>query len=242
MNKVIIFFLWITFYVNAEEVINIPQSLLNEVENGHAETAYFIATQYDQKSYENEVFYNKAKEWMQKAADMGYPQAMYELAKMLDAEKSEVIALKWFIKASEFGHAESLYNIANYHIQGLADNPVNCETAYSWYEKAQSKDSIAAYNDHAWSLATSANPDCRNPERALRVFAKINSQYQFRREEMPIIYIDTQAAIHASLSDFNKAIALQKIVVDEISDDNENKAGFIERLNFYKNRKVWLQQ
>lgn len=243
MNKILVTILLLANNVYAEnELINIPQSLLNEVEKGHAESAYFIATQFDQKSHVDDKFYNKAKEWMQTAADMGYPQAMFELAKMLESEKSEVRALKWLLKASEFGHSEALYNIANYHLLGLAQKPVNCQLAYSWYEKAQSKDSIVAYNDHAWSLATSVDANCRNPERALRVFSKVKSHYQFKTVDMPIIYLDTQAAVNASLSDFNAAISIQQIVVDKLSGENDKNSGFIERLNFYKDRKVWVQR
>jgi len=225
-----------------ENLIKIPQSLLNQVENGSAESAYFIATQFDKKSDTSEKFYNKAKEWMQKAANMGYPQAMFELAQMFDSEKSEVNALEWFIKASDFGHSEAIYNVANYYLLGLADKAKDCNIAYNWYEKAQKKDHIVSYNDHAWSLATSADKNCRNPERAVRVFAQVTSHYKFNQQEMPLAYLDTQAAVHASVSDFNTAIKLQQEVVDKLGKDYKTIPTYIKRLESYKNRKAWFQQ
>jgi TPR repeat protein len=228
--------------LESSALLRVPQSLLNEVENGSAESAYFIAIQFDKQSATSEKFYNKAKEWMQKAADMGYPQAMFELAQMFDYEKSEVNALKWFIKASDFGHSDAIYNVANYHLLGLADKPKNCQTAYNWYEKAQKKDHIVSFNDHAWSLATSADENCRNPERAVRVFAQVKSHYKFNQQEMPLAYLDTQAAVHAGVSDFNTAIKLQQEVVDKLAKDYETIPTYIKRLESYKNRKAWIQQ
>jgi TPR repeat protein len=223
-------------------LLSVPESLLNEVENGSAESAYFIATQFNKQSDSNEKLYNKAKEWMQKAADMGYPQAMFELAQMFDYEKSEVNALEWFLKASEFGHSDAIYNVANYYIRGFAENPIDCQTAYVWYEKAQKKDHIVAYNDHAWSLATSADEQCRNPERAVRVFAKVQSHYRFNNQEMPLVYLDTQAAIHAGVSDFSTAIRLQQEVVDGLGGDKTLIPNYVKRLESYKKRKAWQQQ
>jgi hypothetical protein len=110
-----------------------------------------------------------------------------------------------------------------------------------WYEKAQKKDHIVAYNDHAWSLATSADEQCRNPERALRIFAHVQSHYRFNNLEMPLIYLDTQAAVHAGVSDFGTAIRLQQEVVDGLGGDKKLIPDYVKRLESYKKRKAWTQ-
>lgn len=243
MFRLVSFLLLMTTLVcSKDELMIVPQSLLNQVEKGHAESAYFIATQFDNKSYMDEKFYPKAKEWMQKAAEMGYPQAMFELAQMFGSEELEVKALEWFLKASEFGHSEAIYNIANFHLRGLAEKSADCLKAYEWYEKAEAKENIVSFNDHAWSLATSSQGQCRNPEKALRIFSSVKSYYQTSVEMMPSAYIDTQAAVHASVSDFNIAIELQQEAIGQISKDHPYRNDYIKRLESYKNRKAWLQK
>jgi hypothetical protein len=221
--------------------LKIPQSLLDQVANGNAESAYFIATQFDEKSKGDDELYTQAKQWMQKAADMGYPQAMYELAQMFDYEKLQSKALEWYLKASKFGHSEAIYSVASIYMQGSKEQPADCQKAYQWYEKAEAKDNIVAYNDHAWSLATSADKQCRNPEKALKVFSNVKAYYNSSSSLMPLAYIDTEAAIHAAVADFSRAINLQQQALDEMDKDSKSYTVFLDRLNIYKKRQTWIQ-
>lgn len=225
-----------------EDNMTIPESLLQDIEKGNAESAYFVASQYAKKSHNDEKLFPKAKQWMLKAAEMGYPQAMFELAQMYEYEEMEVKAFDWLMKASGFGHSEAILSIANYYLLGLGQMPVDCIEAYEWFERAQAKDNIVAYNDHAWSLATSADEECRNPEKALRIFSKVKAHFRYNEKNIPLIYLDTQAAIHAHISDFNTAILIQQLVVDGLENDNSKRADFIERLETYKQRKSWIQK
>ena len=245
MFKLIMLLLLFQFAVQIHaqtDGMTIPQSLLDQVDNGHAESAYFIATQFDLNSSNDKKVSAKAKEWMEKAANMGYPQAMYELAQMFDTEDIPSKAMEWYLKASEHGHAKAIYSVANYHILGLADKPADCLEAYNWYEKAQTKEYIVSFNDHAWSLATSKDIKCRNPEKALRIFSKVKSYYKLNSEKMPLAYLDTQAAVHAGISDFNKAIEIQQLAVDRLSKDVTYFDAYVERLESYKKRKAWFQK
>jgi ubiquitin-protein ligase len=54
---------WHKIQLESSALLKVPQ-LLNEVENGSAESAYFI----NQQSATSEKFCNKAKEWMQKSS------------------------------------------------------------------------------------------------------------------------------------------------------------------------------
>ena len=240
--KLILLLFVITFASAQSDSVTIPESLLKQVEDGHAESAYFIASQFDKKSLDNEELYEKAKAWMQKSANMGYPQAMYELAQMLDYEELQNKALEWYIKASEFGHADAIYSIATYHMLGIEGKPADCLEAYHWYEKAQKKDNIVSFNDHAWSLATSKDDNCRNSEKALRIFSHVKSYYSLNSEQMPLAYLDTLAAVHAGVADFNKAIEIQQLAVDGMSKDDTYFDAYVERLKSYKNRTAWVQQ
>jgi TPR repeat protein len=237
--------------VQAVDEFKVPESLLSEVEKGNAEVAYFIATTFDKKSYSESKYMSKAKEWMEKAATMGYAQAMVELAEMYEYnegeednnEEAERKALQWYKKASEQGHAEAIENIGFYYIYGYGGLEKDCQKAYEWYEKAEAKGNEVAINDHAWSLATSPQASCRNPEKALQVFSKLKSTYRSDYMELPTGLKDTEAAIHASIADFNTAIKLQQEAVEELGESEiERKKAFLERLESYKNRKAWIQK
>jgi TPR repeat protein len=246
MQRSIIFSLlyFISSIVSANEPIEIPPTLLQQVEDGNAEVAYFIASQYDLKSIEDSEnnYAQLAQEWMTKAAEMQYPQAMFDLGEMLESKENDSEALIWYQKAGEFGIADAFEKIAYFHIKGLGGLSRDCIAAYKWYEKAELYDHKLAFNDHAWALATSAYKVCRSPEKALRLISKLISLYKQEYSYIPTAVIDTQAAVYAGISDFNKAIELQKLAIETLGENHEKLESYKERLDFYENRKAWVQK
>ncbi|MFK8011437.1 MAG: tetratricopeptide repeat protein [Marinicellaceae bacterium] len=239
----VILCLMLTFNVSSEESIVVPQMLLDQVAEGNAEAAYYIALQFDKNSFADDEMRidTKAQEWMKKAAEMEYPQAMLEWAMMLEYEEKETEALQWLLKAADVNVADAIAKIAYYYINGLAGLPKDCKIAYQWYEKAQIYDHKIAYNDHAWSLATSPYDVCRSPEKALFKISKLMTIYQDEFEYVPPAVLDTKAAVHASISDFNKAIEIQKQALEIIGDSHAKFESYQNRLEMYQNRKVWVQ-
>lgn len=263
MAKVIIFLLFLSTMLQAEEVV-VPQSLIDQVESGHAESAFFIGTAFAEGRMGTEKNLQKAKQWFLKSAEMGYVHGMYEIGRLLYNEKSFAGAKEWFIKASEQGHAESFYRLSLYPIYGLNDETQDCHKGYELLEEAISRDVKAAYNDYAWMLATMQDKSCRNGQKAWRIYAELQDLYS-SMEPIPWAYIDTKAAVLAEISEFNEAIEVQSWVVEDFCDvdlpkDSEailqsvdrllNKHkegdgfcfGAVQRLQTYVNRKPWREK
>ena len=218
MDKLIlvITFLLITVAAHTEEA-EIPAGLLKQVESGHAESAFFIGSAFADGQMGIEKNLDKAKEWFLKSAEMGYVHGMFEIGKMLYIEESYPDAKRWFKKASELGHGESFYRLSIYHIYQIGDVTFSCHNAYELLKQAQLRDVKAAYNDHAWMLSTLPDGQCRNGQKAWKIYSALESLYS-SMEPIPWAYLDTKAAVLAEISDFNEAIAIQSWVVEDFCD------------------------
>ncbi|WP_154223301.1 tetratricopeptide repeat protein [Marinicella rhabdoformis] len=237
----------------------IPQVLLDKVAEGDGESAYFIATAFAKGEGAFEVDLEKAKEWFKKAAELNNVHGMFELAMLLFFDKDYQSAQLWFEKAAEMGHGESFYRLGIYHIYGLSDLNQSCEAAYQQFESAQSRKIQVAFNDHAWMLATMPEKQCRNGEKAWRIYSELERSYG-PGGMMPLSFLDTKAAVLAEISEFNEAIKLQTYVVEEFCGvylkDSKNIQEWMQlasnqtpefcaegvlRLQAYINRKPWRE-
>lgn len=241
MQANILMILLCVFSVRAKEDFKIPDSLIIQVNNGNAEIAYFIAKKLFDGSKEFKVDYDKGLVWLRKAAEMGYAHAMEELAYALDVEETEKEALLWYQKAAELGVGAVLGKIASFHYLGKGGLEKNCHTAYEWYKKAEIKEVELAFNNHAWSLATSPDKECRNPERALKVFSGLMAIYG-ENQVIPWFVWDTKAAVLASISDFGAAISLQEWIIAEMLENKLDVKNYQLHLDFYKLRKPWIDK
>ncbi len=225
----------------AKEDFIVPDALISQVENGNAEVAYFIASTLFDGSDDFNADYDEAMIWLRKAADMGYPHAMEDLAYELNVEATEDEALIWMQRAANLGVASVLELIASYHYHGKAGFEKNCQTAYQWYEKAEKKGVELAFNNHAWNLATSKDKHCRNPEKALRIISELWSTFPYEKS-IPFYIWDTKAAVLASVADFNAAIKLQEWVIFEMNQRKLNLKNYQIHLDTYKLRKAWIEK
>ena len=66
--------------------------MLNQVEQGNAEAAYFIAITFEKGSDSIKPDFEKAMMWMEKSANMNFPQAMFELGQMLIVSNIKIIS------------------------------------------------------------------------------------------------------------------------------------------------------
>lgn len=243
----------------------IPAALLKQVEAGHAESAFFIGSAFADGTMGIEKNLVKAKEWFMKSAEMGYVHGMFELGKMFYQDESYPEAKQWFEKASNAGHGEAFYRLSIYHIYQIDGEAFDCEKAYDLLREAQLRDVKAAYNDHAWMLATLPNKQCRNGQKAWKIYADLQSLYT-SMEPIPWAYLDTKAAVLAEIADYNEAIEVQSWVVEDFCDldfssnDNEFKLSVdkyteqfsqtddelcfsaIKRLQSYVNRQPWREE
>lgn len=248
----------------AEEVV-IPPSLIAQVESGHAESAFFIATAFADGTMGIEQNLEKAKSWFLKSAEMGYVHGMFETGKLLYNEALYAEAKSWFEQASEQGHGEAFYRLSLYPIYSLGEDGFDCQQAYGLLEKAAAREVKAAFNDYAWMLSTLPDKSCRNGQKAWRIFSDLQSLYG-RMEPIPWAYLDTKAAVFAEISEFNEAIEVQSWIVEDFcnvdfdsSDEAFEKSveqlisqfskeedelcyGAIRRLHSYVKREPWRER
>lgn len=227
----------------AEQVV-VPESLLKQVEDGNAEIAYFIASQFLEKKDDDNQ--SKGRDWMQKAAEMDYPLAMYELGQILASDEKRQTAFEWFKKAMDLGHAEATGLVGIYHYMGYAglekDSEKDCSVAYDYFQKAAAKKNETALNNYAWFLATSANKKCRNPERALKVFSDLKANYDGYSASMPWHFQDTESAVLAAIHDFDAAIKNQQRIIESRKENGLSVAGFEKRLSVFQSRKPYIEE
>lgn len=252
--------------VAAESSQLIPKSLLEQVESGNGEAAYFIAnlfkegvdTEFQTIPKDKHV----AQQWFMKSAELGYVHGMYETGLMLYRDKQWSAAKKWFKQAADGGLGEAFYRLAYFHVYGLAGEALDCHKAYQLFKQGQKRGVKYAYNDWAWMLVTQPQDQCRNGHQALKIMSELESA--FGRQRMPWAMIDTKAAVLAEIADFNGAIELQSwvvagycgITVSEIDDfskilkdyqqrSDEDKVrgcdGYVERLQTYSQRQAWRE-
>lgn len=254
----LIFSLLFSVLALAEEEVKIPPILLQQVEQGDAQSAYLIGMMFLNGEGAVKVDQQQAKKWLQKAAAMNQPHAMFELAMLLYQEQQFEQAKSWFEKAAEQGHGEAYYYLSFYPI--YHQKTPQCKPAYKLLEQAQSRGVDDAFNDQAWLLATLPDNNCRNGEKAWRIFAKLDQSFGVRAA-MPLSYIDTKAAVLAEISEFTEAIDLQRQVVYlgcefEAEQELQNKVekwlkkhtadeyfcyNAMQRLQYYLQRKPWRE-
>lgn len=253
-----------TEVVDDSEVTVIPDSLLQQVESGHAESAFFIGSAFAQGTMGIDQNLKKAQEWFLKSAEMGYVHGMFETAQLLFRDKVYDEAKTWFTKAAGAGHGESMYRLSLFNLYEINGETFNCDAAYELLDKAQSRDVKPAFNDHAWMLSTLPDKACRNGQKAWKVYAELQNLYA-PSEPIPWAYLDTKAAVLAEISDFNEAIEVQSWIVEDFCDvdfpktdeafkqslqqlllgyeakDDRLCYGAIQRLQSYVDRKPWRE-
>lgn len=242
----------------------IPEALIQKVESGHAESAFFIGTAFAEGMMGIEKNIEKAKKWFLKSAEMGYVHGMFEVGKILYVDSAYDEAKVWFQKASEQGHGESFYRLSIFNLYEINGEKFDCEVAYDLLKKAQQRDVKAAFNDHAWMLSTLPDDGCRNGQKAWKVYSELQNLYA-PSEAIPWAYLDTKAAVLAEIADYNEAIEIQSWIVEDFCDvdfpndkiefnkkisdwvlnytDDEDPIcyGAIQRLNSYVQRKPWRE-
>ena len=111
-------------------------------------------------------------------------------------------------------------------------------SALKYYEKGLSINHLdnAARNNLAWILATSPNPDARNPKRALELATGLNAD---TGNKVPQV-LDTLAAAQAANGEFNKAVQSASLAISRLKTAPELRKAVEKRLNLYKNNKPFL--
>lgn len=96
---------------------------------------------------------------------------------------------------------------------------------------------LGIINNYIWVLATTSDDKFRDGKEAVR----LGELYIKDKTEKPD-YLDTLAAAYAEAGRFEDAIRLQADLVSKLETNDENYAGFVERLERYKSNEPWLEE
>ena len=92
--------------------------------------------------------YVEAQKYLTKAAEMGFPHAMYGLANLYDFKGDKKQAFKWYLKAAENGLIDAYYYVGNAYKRGEGVQQ-DSQKALKWLELAAEYQMRGA----AWGLA-----------------------------------------------------------------------------------------
>lgn len=143
-------------------------------EKGDAAGEYSLAEMY---LTQRGVAANVAEgvKWMRRAAMDGDARGQFNLAAMFaqghDVPKDDIEAAKWMRKAAEQGLAAGQFGLGSMYARGKGVSQSSSE-AVAWYRKAVDQGDSAAMNNLAYLLATSADPEIRNPREAVSLAQK----------------------------------------------------------------------
>ena len=171
-------------------------------------------------------------------AEKGNAYAQKNLAKYYHYSKAPIRdldqAIYWYEKAAENGNTQSALTLSNFYSAGFLGEENKSKMALYWLEKATANNDPLAQVNLAWLLVTSEDNSIRDAKRALAIIEKYGNKVGFTSG-----IIDTLAAIHAELGNFDKAVTLQETALFLIqkSDNKQRIASHKNRLSLYKQHK-----
>jgi TPR repeat protein len=178
----------------------------------------------------------RAAELFSLAAEQGNPAAFLGLGHLFEAGISVPqdldAALGWYEKAAEAEVTPAQMRLV-YLL--LADDDV--AGALQWLARAAASDTVAAHNDYAWLLATTADAELRDGELAL-----LHAQKAVAQQPSPT-HLDTLAAAFAELGRFDEAIATQQQAIAGVDENDEQMLTELEsHLAAYQTGNPWRDQ
>jgi GlpG protein len=116
----------------------------------------------------------------------------------------------------------------------LLDNPETEAEGLAWLQKAADSEEPSAFNNLAWRYATAPKATDRNGFEALRLAEKANQL----TDHGSATFLDTLAAAHAELGEWEKAVEVQKQALGKLKPEQTKERTDLEgRLRAYENRK-----
>jgi TPR repeat protein len=106
----------------------------------------------------------------------------------------------------------------------LLDSPETQEEGLRWLEKAAETNLPSAFNNLAWHYATAPKASDRNGFEALRLAQKANEL----TAHGSAIFLDTLAAAHAELGQWDKALEAQKQALTKLKPEQTKERAMLE--------------
>lgn len=146
------------------------------------------------------------------------------------------LAIYWYDKAAENGNTNAALNLSNFYSAGFLGEENKSKMALYWLEKAAKNKDPLAMVSIAWLLVTTEDKSIRDGKRALSIIEEYGNKLGFTAG-----ILDTLAAIHAELGDFDKAVTLQETAIFLINkgDNKQRIQSHKNRLSLYKLHKTF---
>ncbi len=181
---------------------------------GHTESLIYLGHLYNNgKEVEQDVA--QADTYFSRAAANDDPQALLNYGRFLAAGKDRQANPNIFNALRELakdGDAEGMVVLGNLYARGIGAKASN-RTAIRWYKRAvrQAPDNPDIVNEVAWTLTVSDIQGLQRGKYAKRIMdTMMVSDAARERPE----YLDTWAAAHAAIGDFDQAIKLQEQAIE----------------------------
>ncbi len=160
----------------------------------------------------------QAEQYFIRSATLNNAAARLSYARYLVAERDDRSgderAIPWLEELAAEKDAEAMLLLGNLHARGITAKQ-NLRVAYRWYRdaaKTASKDADIV-NEIAWTLTVSDLDDLRKSRYARRIMSALMNADDAARKRPE--YLDTWAATHAANGDFDEAVRLQRLALDE---------------------------
>lgn len=187
----------------------------------HVESLLYLGHLYNagmdvkQNTATAEVFFSRA-------ANLNNPQAIISYGRFLSGrdginqeQKQDDKQIKKLLQSiADRGNAEAMIVLGNLYARGINGRSSN-RRAIKWYKKAVRADTENGdiVNEVAWTLSVSDVDGLPRGKYAKRIMDKLMANVPEMRKRPE--YLDTWAATHAAIGDFNQAIILQNEAIAE---------------------------
>ena len=133
-------------------------------------------------------------------------------------------------QAAADGNADAMNSLALAIYSGLIeDEPA---AAHAWWRKAIAAGLVGARNNKAWTQCVSTDPRFHDPAAGLAEALQMGEA-----ADLPHAYRDTLATCHAATGDFERAIAIERSILEEQAATEtpaEARAYFTDKLAMFE--------
>ncbi len=177
---------------------------------GHTESLIYLGHLYNNgRQVDKDLV--KADEYFALAANSDDPQAIINYGRFLTADPTRAANSSIFSALQNIagdGQPEAMVVLGNLYARGIG-TPQSIRSAVRWYKRAVRKapDNADIVNEVAWTLTVSDVEGLKRGRYAKRIMDKLMSDAAMR--ERPE-YLDTWAAAHAAIGNFEEAVKLQE--------------------------------
>jgi TPR repeat protein len=140
-------------------------------------------------------------------------------------------AIELLIRAASAHQAQANTLLGQYYLKGNRV-PINVSAASDYLRAGSNAGDMTARNNLAWVLATTYQPEIRDGEESLSLIRPLALQHDDWQ------HLDTLAAAHAELGNFEKAIATQERAIEKASEvvgeNSDPVSAMLNRLSHYQ--------